>query len=179
MTVDRAAGAAGSADLAADLAADLTAALAAAIPAERTLVVDASVTLAYLVGSEPLSPAAARLFDTCIGTGRNHAILSAVTVAELLVRPFRRGPAALAVAEGFLRFFGSIRIAEVTFELGREAARIRSTTGLPMPDAIVLATAVIHDADLVVTNDHAWPASVDGPRGPILVVRLGAIQGDA
>jgi predicted nucleic acid-binding protein len=149
--------------------------LAAAIPAETTLVIDASVALAYLSGAEPLSPAATWLFDAAVGTGRNAAILSAVTAAELLVRPFRRGSEALAVAEGFFRFFGSITIAAVTYDVGREAARIRAATGLAMPDALVIATAVVQGVDLVVTNDAAWPASIDGPEGPIGIVRVGSV----
>jgi hypothetical protein len=47
----------------------------------------------------------------------------------------------------------------VTFEIGREAARIRAMTGLSMPDAIVVASAESAGAGLCVTNDRAWPPS--------------------
>jgi predicted nucleic acid-binding protein len=38
----------------------------------------------------------------------------------------------------------------------REAAHIRATTGIPMPDAIVIASATAANADVLVTNDRSW-----------------------
>ena len=77
-----------------------------------------------------------------------------LTAAELLVRPFRSGPASVASVEGFLRFFTSIRLADVSYAIAREAARIRAATNLAMPDAIVVGTALAHRADVLVTNDR-------------------------
>ncbi len=96
--------------------------LEAAIPVGASLLVDTSVALAYLAGTEPTSAAAEQLFDALVATGRNPAALSMVTVEEILVRPFRRGTAAVATAEGFLRHFADLRLVEVTYEIAREAA---------------------------------------------------------
>ncbi len=76
-----------------------------------------------------------------------------VTVEEILVRPFRSGASAVALAEGFLRHFAEIRLIEVDYEIAREAARVRAATGMRTPDALILATAVITSVDIVVTND--------------------------
>ena len=70
--------------------------LEAAIPAGRSILVDTSVVLTYIGSSEPTSDLARQLFDAFAATGRNPVALSTVTVAELMVRPFRRGPAAVA-----------------------------------------------------------------------------------
>ncbi len=134
------------------IAADLD----AAIPPGAAILVDTSVALAYLTGTERASAAAEKLFDAFIATGRNPAALSTVTVGEILVRPFRAGPSAVATAEGFLRHFGEIRLIDVSYEVAREAARIRARTGLRMPDALVIASALTSDIEIVVTNDHAW-----------------------
>lgn len=150
------------------------AALERAVPPAALIALDASATLAYLVGSEAASPAATWIFDGCLSTGRNPGVLSTLTAAELLVRPFRAGEAAIGVVEGFLRFFGSIFLADVTYPIAREGARIRASTGLALPDAIVIATAIEHRAGLLATNDRQWPATVDVSAGSVPIVRLGA-----
>jgi predicted nucleic acid-binding protein len=134
-------------------------ALERAVPPGAILALDASATLAYLGGNEVASPAATWVFDAAIATGRNPAILSSVTAAEILVRPFRAGAESVGVVEGFLRFFG-LRIVEATYSIAREAARIRAATGLSMPDAIVIGTAMDQGAGFVVANDRAWPRSL-------------------
>jgi predicted nucleic acid-binding protein len=140
-----------------------------AIPAGAMVALDASVTLSYLSGAEAASAAATWLFDGCLATGRNAGVMSTLTVAELLVRPFRAGPPAVASVEGFLRFFDGIRLADVSYSIAREAGRIRATTKLKSPDAIVLATAADAGATVVVTTDRGWPASVLGAEGPTIV----------
>ena len=132
------------------------ASLRSVIPPGASLLVDTSVALAYLTGTEPTSSLAVELFDSLIATGRNAAALSMITVQEILVRPFRSGTAAVATAEGFLRHFAEIRLVEVTYDIAREAARIRATTGIRAPDALIIATAVISQVDVLVTNNRSW-----------------------
>lgn len=146
--------------------------LETALPAGASLLIDTSVVLAYLTGTEPTSPLATRLFDSLIATGRNPAALSTVTVQEILVRPFRRGSAAVATAEGFLRHFAEIRIVDVGYEIAREAARIRSVTGLRTPDALIIATAVVTAADVILTNDLSWQAAIDAAGAGLRMHRL-------
>ena len=125
-----------------------------------SLVIDTSVVVAYLTGTEAISPLTVELFDGLVATGRNPATLSAVTVAEILVRPFGRGPAALANVEGFLRHFADLRLLPVDYDVAREGARLRAMTGIPMPDALIISSAAVGGCDLVVTNDRSWPATV-------------------
>lgn len=142
------------------------------IPAGSSVLADTSVVLAYLTGTEPVSPLATELFDAFVASGRNPASLSMVTVEEILVRPFRRGPAAVATAEGFLRHFAEIRLIDVRYEIAREAARIRAATGLRTPDALIVASALVAEVDIVVTNDQSWPALTKAfaPRLEVLVL---------
>jgi len=44
----------------------------------------------------------------------------------------------------------------VTYDIAREAARIRALAGLRTPDALIIATAVVTTADILVTNDRSW-----------------------
>jgi predicted nucleic acid-binding protein len=121
-----------------------------------SLLIDSSVVLAYLAGGEAGSPRAEELFDAFVATGRNPASLSMVTVAEILVRPFQRSPAAVATAEAFLQHFADMRLVPVSYDVAREGARLRASTALPMPDALIVATAVVVGADLLVTEDRTW-----------------------
>ena len=149
-------------------------ALDRAIPPGSLIALDASTTLAYLTGTEAASPVATWIFDACLSTGRNAAVLSTLTAAELLVRPFRAGESAIGAIEGFLRFFASIRLVDVSYAIAREAARIRASTGLAIPDAIVIATAIDQGAAMTVTNDRKWPGQVDTAPGGMVVVRIGS-----
>jgi predicted nucleic acid-binding protein len=135
--------------------------LETAIPPGASLLVDSSAALAYLAGSEPASPFADQVFDAFVATGRNPAALSMVTVEEILVRPFRSGTAAVATAEGFLRHFAEIRLVEVSYDIAREAARIRAATGMRTPDALIIATALIAEVDILVTNDRSWRSAAE------------------
>ena len=47
--------------------------------------------------------------------------------------------------------------------LAREAARVRASTRLRVPDAIKVAAARLSGADAIVTNDHRWVHRVTQP----------------
>ncbi|MES2209252.1 MAG: PIN domain-containing protein [Chloroflexota bacterium] len=144
-----------------------------AVPVSAVIALDASVTLAYLAGTEVVSEAATWIFDGCLNAGRNTGVLSTLTAAELLVRPFRAGDASVASVESFLRFFGSIRLVDVSYMIARTAARVRAGTGLAMPDAIVVGTAIEDGAEVLVTNDRAWPAMLGSTVAPLRIVNIG------
>jgi predicted nucleic acid-binding protein len=135
-----------------------SAAVDAAIPAGATVLLDTSAVLAYLSGAEPASATAATIIDDFVATGRNRALVSAITVTEALVRPMRASsPTAVRLVDDFLLHFPNLVIEPVTVAIAREAARIRALTAAPTPDALILATAVLAPAAIVVGNDVSWP----------------------
>jgi predicted nucleic acid-binding protein len=139
----------------------LTPTLAEVVPPGARLLIDSSVVLAYLAGSEAASATATRIFDEFLATGRDRGALSMVSVGEILVRPFRAGPAALAIAEGFLGHFADLDLIEIDYAIAREAARIRATTDMRMPDALILSTALVAGIDLFCTNDRGQAVAAD------------------
>ena len=147
--------------------------LEAAIPTGSTIVLDSSAVLAYLDGGEAVSPAAALVIDEFVASGRNEAVVSAVTVTEALVRPMRAGSeSAVEVIEAFMGHFANLRIVAVSFDVAREAARIRAATALRTPDATILATAVIAGAGTVVTNDGRWAGAIRRAGLAVVLCRL-------
>lgn len=136
--------------------------LETAISPGASLLVDGSAILAYLDGTENVSVLAALVFDGFIATGRNPAVMSAVSVTEALVRPFRAQSASAAgTVEAFLRSFPTLAIEPVTFEIAREAARIRAATAIRTPDALILATATVIGSEIVIANDDRWLGAIE------------------
>jgi predicted nucleic acid-binding protein len=87
-----------------------------------------------------LTAACDPLFDA-VQAGALACIVSAVSVAELLVQPFRAGPAAVAVADGFLRQ-PNLGVAALDGDLARAAAALVARRSPPrLPDAAIVATA--------------------------------------
>ena len=85
-------------------------------------------------------------------------VLPACAYAECLVSPHRRGPEAVAIVDEFLDALPA-DIAPATRDIAAAAASLRATHGsaLRLPDALVVATALILGADRIVTTDARWP----------------------
>lgn len=95
------------------------------------MILDANVLIAALDPTEALHRRTAELLTTHAGTPFHTPEL---TLAECLVAPARAGIEAVAL--GRLR---SIGVETVTLDdVAMDLARIRASTGLRMPDAIVL-----------------------------------------
>jgi predicted nucleic acid-binding protein len=152
--------------------------LEAAIEPGAILVVDSSAIFAYLDGTERVSGAAALIFDRLIATGRNSGVISAVSVVETLVRPLRaRSTSATGTVEAFLRSFPNLSIEPVTYEIAREAARIRAETALRTPDALILATAAMVASSIVVANDDRWLGAIERAGLAVSLCHLDAFSG--
>ena len=128
---------------------------------------------AYLAGTEAASPLAVHVMDVLVQPGRNRATVSAITAGEVLVRPFVVGGRSVGVAELFLRHFPNLDVADVTYETAREAARIRAKTRLPLPDALILATAAGLGIGHVVANDDRWLDVVQSALPEVSLCHLG------
>ena len=116
------------------------------------VVLDASIVIALLDSGDAHHTAAV----AAVGQARRQAlVLPASAYAEILVDPWRRGLAAVAVVRQFVTDLG-IRIEPLTADVAERAARLRAGHGaLRLPDALVLATADALDAT-VLTCDRAW-----------------------
>jgi predicted nucleic acid-binding protein len=118
---------------------------------------DTPAIIYHLEGIAPYVELTAQLVATA-AAHRIDLIVSAVTVGELLVGPWRVGGRREArrmelVVRGFPATF-----ADVTWETASQAAELRARTGLPFPDAILVASCLQHGARTIVTNDVAWRA---------------------
>jgi predicted nucleic acid-binding protein len=138
------------------------------------LVLDSSALLAYLSGRERASAPAATILDEFVRRGRNPGLVSVVSMTEILVRPFRTSDAAVGEVEAFLTVFPGLELVSVDPPLAREAASIRARTGLRSPDALVIATAIRRDAEVVVANDERWRSAIVALGNPVVLCHLDA-----
>lgn len=80
-----------------------------------------------------------------------------VSIAEVLVRPLRGGPP--EEYHHFLDFvtrFPNVSTPPVDVPVAQEAASLRATYGLAMPDALIVATGIVAQVGYIVTNDQRW-----------------------
>ena len=91
-----------------------------------------------------------------VKTGRPQAIISAVTVMEVTVRPHRLNqPAVATYYEAILSRFPNTRLVDVTPAVARRAGQLRATYSLAPADALQVATSLVAGATAWITNDRA------------------------
>ena len=86
--------------------------------------------------------------------GSFRTVTSSLTIAEVLVQPFRKGNKKLV--EEYLTLLlnaESLFTIDVTPEIAETAARLRAEHNMRTPDAIQVATAVNEGASFFLTND--------------------------
>ena len=82
--------------------------------------------------------------------------LSTVVESEVFVRPLRkRDRAVLEKAELFFRVSRNIVIRNFDRAVARRAAQVRADSGLRLPDAVIIATALEERCDALIGNDPA------------------------
>lgn len=89
------------------------------------------------------------------GISEEDVLLHPVTLAECLVAPAQLG----ALQDATLRLRAAFDVPEVAREAPVRWAALRASTGLRLPDAIVLDTAISHQARAIATFDTRLAAS--------------------
>ena len=117
------------------------------------MLLDSAVVAGFLDRDDVFHPpAAARVSELA---GRERVAVAVITYAELLT-----GAGAGHHAETAVRgFFADLvdEIHDVNRAVAERAAQLRvAKTTLRMPDALILATADVHEAALVITADRQW-----------------------
>lgn len=115
------------------------------------IVVDASVVIAFRDTDDPHHSAADKSLTSL--RPKHQLVLPASAFAETIVRPLAAGMSDEAATSGLLDLF---RIEPLTHPIALAAAKLRATTRLRLPDALVVATGITLDAEQVLTCDKTW-----------------------
>lgn len=117
------------------------------------VVLDSATVIYHLEDIQPWSELTQRLFDR-LASGELTGSLSSVSVAEILVKPFESRDAEIVErCERFLLAIPNVTVVPVSYDVAREAARIRAEWGLRTPDSMLVATATLAGTDGFITND--------------------------
>jgi predicted nucleic acid-binding protein len=130
------------------------------------IVVDAGVIIAILDASDTHHDGARAAVRDALDRA-DRLCVPASAYAEVLLRPMATSLEAAELVDRFLDELPS-HIEPATRAIARLASGLRAEHGarLRLPDALVVATAVALDADLVLTTDRHWPGL------PVKVVAL-------
>ena len=130
--------------------------------------VDTAVFIYFIEETERFLPAIAPVFGAA-DSGKLQLVVSALTLLEVLVVPYRAGDAALAQRyEAVLTRSRGVRMIDLTRDHLRLAAQLRAATGVATPDALQLAASLAGGCSAFLTNDRRLP-TVPGLR----IVQLG------
>jgi predicted nucleic acid-binding protein len=131
--------------------------------------IDAGVLIGFLDNNDTHHLAARGALVSARNRGDQLAI-PASAFAEALVSPSRAGHAALRSVRDFADRLPLV-ISTLDAEIAVVAATLRAKHGrrLKLPDALVVATAIHTEADVLITTDRNWPTKrVLGYRGSLI-----------
>lgn len=120
-------------------------------------VIDAGVLIGFFDESDAHHLGASKELANARQRGDQIAV-PASTLAESLVSPARDGESSITAVREFIEHL-PLAIVELDRDVAIVAARLRARHGqkLKLPDALVVATALRHGADVLVTTDRGWP----------------------
>ena len=124
------------------------------IPAGALVTVDTAPIIYLLEGNSELLEGYLPLFER-IEAGEVRAVVSVVTLAEVLAGPLRHDNE--IIADRYYRALTSSanwQVQEMDAELAFSAARIRTRYRLKLPDAIQVATTIHSGSTALVTHDR-------------------------
>jgi predicted nucleic acid-binding protein len=111
-----------------------------------------SAPLIYYVEAHPVFFECLQPFFEALEQRRFEATTSTITIAEVLVHPFRFKRTRLVEAYHDL-FATYLHVTAMSYAIAEKAASLRAVHNLETPDAIQLATALDRKADFFLTND--------------------------
>ena len=138
------------------------------------ILLDTTSLIAYLDRREAISPFAIHVVNEMVQSGRNPAVVSMISVMEVLVRPLRVGATGpYQHLLDFLTRFPNLTPMPVDLAVAQEAASLRAAFRLSTADALIVATGVMAQVHHLVTNDLDWVRKLQPISSRIRVCHLG------
>jgi len=126
------------------------------LPASGNVYLDANGFIYSIERIDPYRSVLDTLWQT-VSTRQIRVVTSELTLLEVLVKPLKVGDAFTATLfRTVLLHTPEVRMLPITLPILEEAAKLRATLSLRTPDAIHVATALLHSCALMVTNDSAF-----------------------
>ncbi len=117
---------------------------------------DSSIFIYHLEDHPRYSPLTEIIFNA-LEKGANKGITSYLTLMEILVKPKAEGLInVVRDYEYYLATFPNLTFYEMGLEVAQKASDLRAEEGIKAPDAIQLATTMLHGATGFLTNDKVF-----------------------
>ncbi len=123
----------------------------ASIAVGARLLVD-TAPIIYVLESHPRLASRFEPVFTLHEQGRVALAVTSVSLAEVLTGPLAAGEESLA--RRYRAVLESWRVVDLTADIAEQAARLRGRYRLKLPDAVQLASALVINADALVTHDR-------------------------
>jgi predicted nucleic acid-binding protein len=149
-----------------------------ALPEGERVLLDTTALAAYLDATESTHSLARHLIDQLVASGRNPAVVSMITIMELLVRPLRATPHGHHTILAFLRSQANVTAVPVDLQVAQDAAFLRAAQRFSPPDALIVGTGFATQVSHLVTNDRAWARKLAGLESRIRVCTLADHMGE-
>lgn len=121
----------------------------------KVVALDAMVFIYHFENHPSLANLTQLIFDR-MEAGLLTSLVSVIGVTEIYSGPLRKGYSTLF--EEYKRVFityPNLLLMPVTLEVGEQAAILRAKYEIRTPDAIHIATGVVHQAEAFISNDEA------------------------
>jgi predicted nucleic acid-binding protein len=79
-----------------------------------------------------------------------------ITVMEVMVQPLRVSASTGRHALNFVMHTPNLIPQPIGINVAHQAALLRASYNFKTPDALVIATGLVHGVDVLVTNDRHW-----------------------
>jgi predicted nucleic acid-binding protein len=119
----------------------------------KSVCIDSSVLIYHLEIIKPYDVLTKALIEK-ISAGEIFCNISALTIAELLAKPYRlKDYSQISVFEGFISSLPNTKIQPVDYNIAKFAASLRGEYNLRTPDSIMLSTSLVTSSEAFITND--------------------------
>ena len=118
-----------------------------------SVLLDSSVLIYYLEGVKPYNLLAEKIFQNIVDENIR-GFLSVISITEFVAKPLVDKKE--TDVESFKQFLVSlpIQVLEVNYETAELTGKLRSQyPSVPTPDALIVATALENNCDILITND--------------------------
>ncbi|MCY4193707.1 MAG: type II toxin-antitoxin system VapC family toxin [bacterium] len=123
------------------------------------VVVDTGIVIGHLDRANPHHPSATQALSEAVSAAQR-LMLPVTAFAECLVYPAQASDDAARRFEAALATI-PIGIFDANAATARRAALLRAShRSVKLPDAFVIATAIVHRADVLLTTDRGWPSAL-------------------
>jgi len=120
------------------------------------IALDTNILIYFLEGTEPYATKVENILNSFM-KGENQGIISTLNVAEVLTgfyaaKDEKRATRTKSLLQDLTH--NSFKILPVTFQIADLAASLRAKRGGKLPDALIAATAIDQEADLIYSQDE-------------------------